>query len=92
MENHIIPHRSDSNKPNWVTRDGRKIPVDLLADEHLKNIIAFLQRKMSKCRTPNGFQEKGWKVLFNLIRRDKMQQYFYWLLLMISEKRRRMEL
>lgn len=31
--------------PAWVTKDGRSIPIHELTDEHLANLIPFVERK-----------------------------------------------
>lgn len=37
--------------PDWVTKNGRHIPISKLDDKHLANLIPFVQRKDPKNET-----------------------------------------
>ena len=30
--------------PNWITKDGRKIPINKMSDQHLRNALRMLKR------------------------------------------------
>ena len=36
--------------PDWITREGKKIPITQLTDDHLDNIIIFLKRKKDEVK------------------------------------------
>lgn len=40
----------------WTTKDGRRIPVPLMGDEHLLNTIAFLRRRVQQYKNKMAVQ------------------------------------
>ncbi len=60
----------------WTTKDGQKIPVNELSDQHLRNIVAMVLRNACRrCIHSGACYHYGivWQPLIDEVRRRKLK-------------------